>query len=133
MAKEAFYMKKYRAKSTGSALEKGVKAQTIEVVRSDETKYGAGVLKATETGNGNVVFSRPSGGKVVGSSKAPTQTISYKIKHGAVIKSNGETDFIGIDFGKVKTISGETNKLGKYLSGMGFKLDANSKMWTRGN
>lgn len=85
------------------------------------------VLEATADKAGNVTFSYATpkfGGKSAKSNK--TQTVSYSIKAGAV---NGET--FGINWDKVKSISGQTYSLRKAAKDAGLKWDRQSKTWRR--
>lgn len=88
-------------------------------------RYKDTVLEATADNNGNVNFSYAKGEFSGPSAKTnKTQTVTYKLKAGAV---NGET--FGIDWDKVKSISGETYSLRRKAKEAGLKWDG--KRWAR--
>ena len=90
-------------------------------------RYKDEVLEATSDRDGNVTFSYATPTFHGPSAKTNrTQTVSYNIKAGAV---NGEV--FGINWSKVKSISGQTYNLRQAARDAGLTWDRERKMWAR--
>lgn len=85
------------------------------------------VLEATSDKDGNVTFSYARGKINDPSAKTnKTTTAEFRLKAGAV---DGET--FGIDWSKVRSISGQTYNLRQAAKAAGLKWDGARKMWVR--
>lgn len=106
-----------------AALPKDAKEITIETYyRKSRRYYGTSVLEARETSDGNISFAYAEADFVDGYSKANTQNVVFRIKHGAE-KHNNTIHFHGIDWDNVKSVSGKTYDIKSELSSMGFRWD----------
>lgn len=89
--------------------------------------YKDEVLEAESDGFGNLTFSYPQADSFTKTAKTNrTNYVTYTIQAGAV---NGET--FGIDWSKVKSISGKTFSLKNAAKEHGLKWDPKKKNWIR--
>lgn len=121
---------------SSSALDPKAKTVTIETYyrRSGRfgSHYGDSVLEAKQTSDGNIVFSYADANFSNDRQKANTQDVTFEIKHGAVTHfNNGRTQFYGINWDKVKSVSGQTYDIKSYIKDKGFKWDRENKRWVR--
>ena len=89
--------------------------------------YKTEVLEATTDGKGNVSFSYATPTSNVKTAKTnKTHDLTYELAHGAV---DGKT--FGIDWSKVKSISGQTYSVKDEAKAAGLKFDGATKTWRR--
>lgn len=90
-------------------------------------RYDDEVLEAKTDGNGNVSFQYAKADNYEKTAKTnKTNHVTYTVSHGAV---NGET--FGINWDKVKSISGQTYNLREEAKKHGLKWDGATKTWRR--
>lgn len=119
-----------------SALPKDSKEITIETYYRKNSMYGShygdSVYRATEESDGNIVFSYADPSFSNSRPNANTREVTFKITHGAVTSFNsGNTQFYGINWDNVKSVSGKTFDIKGYIKEKGFKWDAKEKKWIR--
>ena len=89
--------------------------------------YKTEVLEATTDGKGNVSFSYATPTSNVKAAKTnKTHYLTYELAHGA---EDGKT--FGIDWSKVKSISGQTYSVKDEAKANGLKWDGATKTWRR--
>lgn len=111
-----------------------VRAQkrTIETVRiaggyNTSARYKNEVLEASTDGHGNVLFTYANPTSMVKTAKTnKTSYVTYELAHGAV---DGKT--FGVDWSKVKSISGQTYSVKDEAKANGLKWDGATKTWRR--
>lgn len=121
---------------SNSALDQEAEKITIETYYRRSGRFGAhygdSVLNATQKSNGNIVFSYAIGDFSDDHPKANTQNVTFEIRHGAVTHfNNRKTVFYGINWDKVKTISGQTYDIKSQIKDKGFRWNKKSKKWVR--
>lgn len=117
--------------SGSSVLDKKAPTRTIDTVYREakgwsKSYYKDEVLEAVAGDNGALSFeyARPvSRDKTAKTNR--TQYVSFELKSGAV---NGET--FGINWDKVKSVSGQTYNMRDELKKRGYKWDGKNKKWT---
>lgn len=121
-----------------SALIKNAKKMKVETYYRRKgmggSYYGDIVVEAKEDPRnpGHIEFSSARGDFSNNNPKANTQDVTFEITHGAVTHSNsGRTVFHGINWDKVKSVSGKTYDIKNYIKEKGFKWDGTKKMWVR--
>ena len=117
--------------SSDGALERA-KPRTIESTYREargwqSSYYKEEILEARTDGNGNLTFSyaQPVSREKTAKTNR-TQYLTYEVAHGAV---NGQT--FGINWSKVKSISGQTYNLRNEAKANGLKWDSREKKWKR--
>lgn len=119
-----------KGSSDGTLLR--AKKQTIETTMIEgrgwsRTRYKNEVLEATTDGKGNVAFSYATPTQNVKTAKTnKTHYVTYELAHGAV---DGKT--FGIDWSKVKSISGQTYSVKDEAKDAGLRFDGSTKTWRR--
>jgi len=115
---------------------------SFELVNGRIDEFRGFALAAKDLGEGEVRFDnltyrnvKDYGFSLKTHSKRLTE-ISGKMEHGYINKalstSRFETQFVGINFSNVTTVSGETYLIGHKLKDMGFVWDAKSRVYRRG-
>lgn len=90
-------------------------------------RYKSEVLEASTDGKGNVTFSYATPTSNVKTAKTnKTHYLTYDLAHGAV---DGKT--FGIDWSKVKSISGQTYSVKDEAKAAGLRFDGATKTWRR--
>lgn len=118
------------------ALNKNAKEQVIETYYRKNSRYGSHygqeVLGAKEEKNGEITLSTESARFKEKYSNANTQGVEFRIKNGVSKSFNsGETNSYGINWDKVKSVSGDTYNIRDFIKGKGFSWDRNNKKWVK--
>lgn len=83
------------------------------------------ILEATDAGNGELAFVYATPAERDKTAKSNrTQYLTYKLKAGAE-----DGDVFGVNWNKVKSVSGQTYGLRTTLKDKGFKWDGKEKKW----
>lgn len=111
-------------------IDRGAKERTIETIYREARGYSSGyyksdILEATDAGNGELAFVYATPAERDKTAKSNrTQYLTYKLKAGAE-----DGDVFGVNWNKVKSVSGQTYGLRTTLKDKGFKWDGKEKKW----
>lgn len=126
-----------RGSASGMSTKSGVidsaaKIRTIETVYREARGYGGSyykdtVLEAVDKGGGELEFryATPESREKTAKTNR-TQYVTYKLKAGA---ENGSV--FGVNWDKVKSVSGQTYDMKSDIKDRGFKWDGKTKKWVR--
>lgn len=89
------------------------------------------VLEAKQTADGNISFSHANPEFTDDRIKANTRDVKFEIKHGAVKNKKGYVEFHGINWDKVKSVSGQTYSIKDDIKEKGFRWDGKTKSWVK--
>lgn len=122
--------------SSVSALDPKAKKQVIETYYRRSGKYGShygdSVMEATAGGDGEISFNYAKANFKNRFDKANTQDVTFEIAHGSVTHfNNGNTTFYGINWDKVKSVTGNTYDIKGELKDKGFSWDGKGKKWVK--
>jgi len=122
--------------SSKSMLDPKAEVQTIETYyrRSGRfgSHYGDSVLKAIAKEGGQLEFEYAQADFSKARPKANTQDATFYIQYGSVTHfNNGKTNFYGINWENVKSVSGQTYEIKSELKDMGFQWDRDKRKWVR--
>lgn len=119
-------------KRGSGVIDKAAKVRTIETEYREargwqSAYYKSEVLEAVDAGNGQVAFEYATPESREKTAKTNrTQYLTYKLKAGA---QDGEV--FGVNWDKVKVVSGQTYNLRDELKKKGFKWDGGRKAWVK--
>lgn len=119
-------------KRGSGVIDKAAKVRTIETTYREargwqSSYYKSDVLEAVDAGNGEVSFEYATPESRVKTAKTNrTQYLTYKLKAGAQ-----DGDVFGVNWDKVKVVSGQTYNLRDELKKKGFKWDGSRKAWVK--
>lgn len=116
----------------GGIIDRNAPTRTIEAVYREArgmrvSYYKDEILEASDNGNGELTFSYATPVSREKTAKTnSTQYLTYKLKAGA---ENG--DVFGVNWDKVKSVSGQTYNLRQEIKSRGFKWNGTEKRWER--
>lgn len=119
-----------------SVLDPKAKEQVIETYyrRSGRagSHYGDSVFEATVGPDGEISFDYATAHFKNRFDNSNTQDVTFKIKHGAVQHFNsGSTEFYGINWDNVKSVSGQTFSIKDHIKDLGFRWSGKDKKWVK--
>lgn len=122
--------------SKNAALNPKAKEQVIETYYRRKGSFGAhygdSVFEATTRPDGEISFDYATPHFKNRFEKANTQDVTFKIKHGAVQHFNsGHTEFYGINWDNVKSVSGQTFSIKDHIKDLGFRWSSKDKKWVK--
>lgn len=115
-----------------SVIDRSAKERTIETVYREARGYSGSyykdeVLQAVDGGDGNLHFQYATPENREKTAKTNrTQYVTFKLKAGA---ENG--NIFGVNWDKVKSVSGQTFNLKSDIKDRGFRWDGAKKMWVK--
>lgn len=114
-------------KAGGGVIDRKASARTIETTYRRSTGYKSEILEAVDGGNGQLEFRYATPQKREKTAKTnQTEYVTFKLKAGA---ENG--DIFGVNWDKVKSVSGQTYNIKGDIKDRGFKWDGKNKRWVR--
>ena len=116
----------------GGALDQNAKTVTISTYyRRSGHYFGENVYQIREEAPGHITIGRAQPYFVGNNSKANTQDVEYYIKHGAELYGKGNVEWHGVNWNKVKSVSGQTYDLKHDIKSKGFRWNSENKSWVR--
>lgn len=119
--------------SASGVIDKSAKVRVIEAVYREARGYSSSyykntILEAVDEGGGELAFiyATPEKREKIAKTNR-TQYVTFKLKAGA---QDGEV--FGVNWNKVKSVSGQTYDLRSEIKDRGFVWDAKTKKWVRG-
>ena len=118
--------------SGSGVIDRSAKARTIETEYREARAgspayYKSTVLEAVDSGNGEVAFVYATPEKRDKTAKTNrSQYLTYKLKAGAQ-----DGDVFGVNWDKVKSVSGQTYDMRSDLKDRGFRWNGREKKWVR--
>lgn len=111
----------------GGVIDRKASTRTIETTYRRSTGYKSEILEAVDGGNGQLEFRYATPQKREKTAKTnQTEYVTFKLKAGA---ENG--DIFGVNWDKVKSVSGQTYNIKGGIKDRGFKWDGKNKRWVR--
>lgn len=113
-------------------VDEGTVALENSKSRSGSGHWSQTILSATDDGNGNVTLDYATPDEFV-DLNSNTVEARYELSHGMWDGQMGDqtTGSIGIDWGKVKSVSGQTFMVKDLIKRNGFAWDGKTKTWKR--
>ena len=115
---------------SSGVIDRSAKEKTIETVYREALGYSPGyyksdILEAIDAGIGELAFAYATPVERDKTAKSNrTQYLTYKLKAGAE-----DGDVFGVNWNKVRSVSGQTYGLRGTLKDKGFKWDGKEKKW----
>ena len=116
----------------GGVFERNAPTRTIETVYRGARGYSSSYYKdeileakAGKDGELSFVYATPQSREKTSKTNR-TEYVTFKLKHGA---ENGEV--FGVNWDKVKSVSGQTYNIRDEIKRRGFKWDGRTKSWVK--
>ena len=94
--------------------------------------YGDSAYEAKAGENGELILNYATAHFTNPKDQSNTQDVTFTIKHGAVQHFNsGATEFYGINWDNVKSVSGQTYGIKDHIKDHGFRWSGKDKKWVK--